>query len=528
MKKLKAFLSLFVVLSLFLCLATACGTGGSSDSDAAFDAESDVVGKWYNAHSKCLDIRSDGTWTLDDEYGTGKWQLLEDGTYEFLDFYGQAQNTVMSENESGPYITFGYYGDFYKDYYPSPNAQNADDDNGEGTAIQFLQCTTNNNFYVVEFQMGEQTYCGVADANGEIFYYTEDTEEFYSNNGELNNYYFYSMGENAGYFYHSNESGQSYTILNTSGKQTTFSEDDFDKILGAGGGYLFVYKNTGDISREEHSYGLINGNGEWEIPLTPGTKLPDDKQYTYAGEKVFIWSDYYGWTEHTVVFDCAKNIAVGFTDSLIESKTVNNGKFVVSADNIVGGYYSFPYGSENGGSFSDDSDYLFSTDGSYEAIPEMNDVFNKVAVYEETGYMQILDLESRQVVTYDDYPADSVLRFSFVDKYGLVVIRGQDGNNYLTVIDVNGNQQFEPLKCSAYDKAEYFKFYGDRTIYQTADGYYQMIDNQGNVILSEDRMCTRLDMSGDLVSGTYVSGTTSDAPIYFDRDGKEIVFHLKG
>lgn len=73
-----------------------------------------VIGKWYNEDGKCLDIRSDKSWKLEDSYGTGTWKQLDGGMYEFTDFYGDTQESAINEDTTGQYIDFGYYGHFYK------------------------------------------------------------------------------------------------------------------------------------------------------------------------------------------------------------------------------------------------------------------------------------------------------------------------------------------------------------------------------------------------------------------------------
>lgn len=114
------------VIILILIVSVACIAGcGSSNGKS-------IVGQWYNENGKCLDIRSDGTWKLEDSYGTGTYKLLDDKeTFEFTDYYGDTQESKINEDELGIYVDFSYYGYFYKDAYPSEekiaevNAKNA-------------------------------------------------------------------------------------------------------------------------------------------------------------------------------------------------------------------------------------------------------------------------------------------------------------------------------------------------------------------------------------------------------------------
>ena len=106
-------IALLVGVLLLICSFAACGSGSSS-----------LVGKWYDETGKCLDIRSDGSWKLEDSYGTGTWKKLDDGIFEFTDFYGDTQESAINEDEIGQYIDFGYYGDFYKNVYPLKEDKN--------------------------------------------------------------------------------------------------------------------------------------------------------------------------------------------------------------------------------------------------------------------------------------------------------------------------------------------------------------------------------------------------------------------
>ena len=103
---MKKIVSLLLVVVLMASALSACGTGPSEQ----------IIGKWYNSKGKCLDVRSDGSWKLEGSYGTGRWKVLDDKeTVEFTDFYGDTQETKIYEDESGVYIDFGHYGDFYKE-----------------------------------------------------------------------------------------------------------------------------------------------------------------------------------------------------------------------------------------------------------------------------------------------------------------------------------------------------------------------------------------------------------------------------
>ena len=106
---MKRLISFTLMIFMVITMLSSCGS-----------SKKDIVGQWYNSNGKCLDIRSDGSWKLEGSYGTGNWKYLDDKiTVEFTDFYGDTQESKINESALGEYIDFGYYGDFYKDAYPS-------------------------------------------------------------------------------------------------------------------------------------------------------------------------------------------------------------------------------------------------------------------------------------------------------------------------------------------------------------------------------------------------------------------------
>ncbi len=125
MTRSKIILRLIACLMLLSIAATTLSSCSFLDFGSLFgeSMEDRIIGKWYNESGKCLDIREDGTYKRDREYGTGTWKLLDDTTIEFIDFYGDDTQVTIEEDEHGLNIWYG--GLYYKDKYPSD--VNADD-----------------------------------------------------------------------------------------------------------------------------------------------------------------------------------------------------------------------------------------------------------------------------------------------------------------------------------------------------------------------------------------------------------------
>lgn len=432
------------------------------------------------------------------------------------------------------FLIVGCSSDLQSDYeaFSETTSENFTSENGENgkirTDIDVLKVRSHYDFYELTFKNEDVTYYGVADASGKIFYYTESVP--IDNSDFMSKAYMRKMGEDCCYVKKVSELETTYTVIKTNGNEKTFTKGvDFDELIGAGGGYILVYKNTGNASKSEYSYGLINSAGEWEMQLTPGpqiSKLTTYGQATfdYIGEKVFVQEDF----GECIVFDCAKNLTMGFHNCSFDYAGVNNGQFLVHTEYNYGEpTYSAPYGSE-AKPLHADSYYLFSTDGTNKQISNIKYSFEKIAVYEEDGYLQIWNLENDNVAQYDDFPAESVAGVSFVGHTGLVRINGLDGKNYFTVIDAKGEQKFEPKIY--YDFSYNFNglFSEERIIFSTENGYKIMYDNKGNLIIPEESKYTSLHMNGDFVIGEYMKdGSGSDkVKVCLDKNGNEITFCL--
>lgn len=93
---MKKIIALLLTVLLLACTLISCGS-----------VSSEIKGKWYTDKGWCLDVRSDGTYNYEKEYGTGTWKVLDDGeTVEFKDFYGDTTEFKLQEDENGQYISY--------------------------------------------------------------------------------------------------------------------------------------------------------------------------------------------------------------------------------------------------------------------------------------------------------------------------------------------------------------------------------------------------------------------------------------
>lgn len=174
-----------IAIALLLILTVSVFTGCSGNSS--------ITGEWYDSKGHCLDIRKDGTFKLDGEYGTGKWKKLDNTNYEFYDFYGQPYEAELLSDESGVYFDIEYYGNFYKGSYPNKSDNNNSNDiNIEETTTTAVQTIILEPFEDLTFETsGISPYCQVTVNNTDCNYdvqmnvsYSFD-KEYYANGDKV-------------------------------------------------------------------------------------------------------------------------------------------------------------------------------------------------------------------------------------------------------------------------------------------------------------------------------------------------------
>ena len=227
--KIKQTLSTILTLTLMLCVLSACGT----------NSENAIIGKWYNDNGKCLDIRSDGSYKLEDSYGTGTWKFLDDNeTIEFTDVYGDTNETIVGKDDKGDYIKFSSYGIFRR--------KTEDINENEKSSIK-INKAGNFSDGVAWITYNDETgteQLALINTKGKIIY-----EEV--NNSAL------MPPEMNGVGYIKSKDGI-YKLITNEGKIIANSQDgEFDDVLACGDSYALVYRYSGPKD-SKHLYGIIN------------------------------------------------------------------------------------------------------------------------------------------------------------------------------------------------------------------------------------------------------------------------------
>ena len=358
---------------------------------------------------------------------------------------------------------------------------------------------------MVKFKMDDKTYVGLVNPEGVIYYYTEGEKlpcQSLGNGAKI-----VSVKEDGNvkeliFFNSKNERG------------ATLDGDTFEAILGYENGLVLVYKNTSNISTEEHSYGIIDENGNWVSPMKPlpdGQELPNPndsytywRDYEYAGEGVFIsYNSYRG----TVIYNSIKNEYFYF-DGVIETDFANGvayGCEIDSSHRIVG-YFSIDL--INGINEITEDEYI-------QNINKGQDY-----VISDGEYLQVYNAKTDIVSEYKNFPR-KMIGYTWAGNYLLITINGADGKEYFTVIDKECNQLFEPIEYIE-DWYVSIELSNGRIAYQCSEDVYEVVDLKGNRIISKE--------DGYTLISNFRNGLAyakqGDQECYIGVDGKQLTIKL--
>lgn len=85
-----------LVFCMLLLISVLAGCGGSG-------YEKKLVGSWYTKGYSDADFTfySDGTCEVRNEYGTGRWSIMDGNVLKIIDFYGETETADIVSLEDG-------------------------------------------------------------------------------------------------------------------------------------------------------------------------------------------------------------------------------------------------------------------------------------------------------------------------------------------------------------------------------------------------------------------------------------------
>ena len=339
------------------------------------------------------------------------------------------------------------------------------------------------NFYsrsYVKYSKDGKSYYGIVNSKGEIVHVSEEYTDHYL------------LGNDSFLLIEEDGNTKSYTLLNSNGKTSaTFNSTAFDDILGYGGGLLLVYKNTSTIAKEEHSYGVLDASGNWVAPLTAGRKLPLPSggyglgMYEYYGNGIFVATEHGGYSNYSILFNMYTFETFKLEDCYIRSDSFVDGAIYVNNKNC---YFNnselcSPHDCSYNERVSLPGNFVFYSDGTYEAIEDFNTASGHLLINTTGQYVKIINKKDNTEKEFKNYPMSMISSVKFDGDFGVITINGVDGKTYLTVIDKDCNELIDPIVGTNAEISE------NRIVYKNKDNIYEVIDTNGKVIVSKDMNC---------------------------------------
>ncbi len=356
-----------------------------------------------------------------------------------------------------------------------------------------------------------------------VFYYRNAVlySSLINSNGEI----FYSQTKSAMYSYLGNDTfleEYSNVIINKEGNQIKLDESLYDEIKGYGDGLILVYKDTTNISKTEHSYGVINANdGTWEQPLRSlNSETALYNQFNYMGDGI--------WNNDNVFYDSKTGASFRIEYAAFSGDTFKDGKIY---GRQAGDWYTPQFHDYHDAYNSVDmSEYfVLYSDGTYaEATIEdfyKNNTFITIEYPNDSEYMKVIAPDGTGSY-YLNLKSELIDHTIIFGDYIFIRILGKDNKNYLTVVDMYGTQQFEPIPF-------YYNYFNsnlilssDIIVYETADYIYEAIDIEGNKIISADKNYIYLEYKDGIFVAREMLETGNYIYHILDENGNEIKFDL--
>jgi len=333
-------------------------------------------------------------------------------------------------------------------------------------------------------------FVGLINRDGEIFYSFDESLG-------VSGYTFIGNGATALTRYDNNGESELVYIVDKNGNVTKQFEEGM-RLVAHGDGLALIYQRKDTIAAIEHLYGIIDSTGNWIQPLVDMGTYNNEEHY-YAGSGVFaiaVWTWYYN---NDYVFWNAIDGNMFYVNNLEKQLAFEDGvAFVYPTPytenvQIISPFDIANLNEEKEGAEAPAYFWLYSS-GQFKA----EDLDGKDFIGYSNGYMYytLEDVESpiyvtsldQSTVTYTDYPASMLHSIEFVGEHALVTIHGANGNLYFTLIDKNGNQQFEPIETESYNswQGTHSIVYSDGiVIFKNVEKKYCIANTLGDVIVTD-------------------------------------------
>lgn len=381
-------------------------------------------------------------------------------------------------------------------------------------------------FAVVNYKENNEKYSGIINTDGEIIF--SDTQK-----GS-----YLSIGGGAILrFIRDEETDKDVPayILDSNGNIVATFDEKLEYIAH-GDGKVLLYKTKDTITEVERLYGIIDASGQWVQPFTNlGGDPARAEDCKYLGDGIFAISPDGAYGFDDFVFWNSISGFMFFVSRVEQLNTFTNGQTLIKCE------YSKIYTPYQVGDENDDTkgikieeDYIIlNTDGTYKNYdmtdknnPKYSNGYLRYYKFDDDNtYIETLFTPVPSTITYGMYSHNKVVRVSFEEDYGLVLIWGANNKLYFTLIDKTGKQLFEPIETShPYTKTSEIKFSDNRIIFKNTDNKYCIADTTGQVTVTE------YSSIGEFSNGIAVASIKNDTGTtwhYINTDNEQILKTLK-
>lgn len=538
-KSIKQCLLTIIIVMIVGGVLCSCKSTQSVQSNKLLNADGTVnqnylIGKWYNKDDVCLDIRENGKYKLDGDYGLGSWIILDDkSTVEFSDFYGEIIDSSVGEDNTGFYIYLkNYGGNYYKISDGDSTSESVEQD--ENSIVVTKAYDFSDGLAWTIYNKDNTEYCGLIDETGKILYSEiYNNQQFHKPSGTLT-YLFDSSGDK---------------LINSSGKVVISTDTgEIDKVLAVGDGKALVYKYNGNIDTSEHLYGVIDSDGNWIHPLDVwGDGISKKLQYggvirrlIYVGEGMFmVYTDSSSRANSVFVYNSndfsnmffdninTKTSMLSYKDQYggTPARLFENGVTFIGASMTTFWHNATDFSEQNADN-QITGDFILKVNGEYEETEYYLFGSSGKMFRDNDGQLEFTDCSNNKTVTITDYPASKIRSVVFSDTYGIMTIVGEDNNLYFTLIDDNGKIKFEPVKFKGtadYDgKVCGILYNSGKIVAKNDDETFSIYDENGNILSNNLQYKDIGEFNNDIAVATDSEKNT----FYINSKGEKILTTL--
>lgn len=511
---------LIAILMLSLLL------GGCENRAAGF--EKVLPGSWYAVGQSNPEfiLYDDGTCEIRNEYGTGKWSVVNENQLKLTNFYGESRTlTILSAEREC--ITFendyqlwnSPQNDIESEMETPTVSKTPDDEVSEPEmTTEFISYQDySEGLAWVKYKANEKIYIGCIDREGQIQFSYDVTGRNILETTDFSNGFSYI------------DDLETLYVINSAGKITSqYSKTDYI-IPSFGDGYVVTEEHVSGFDEDYYVYKIIDGAGSVicdsvseKLAEFTGEDVGKVENIRYLGKGVFsfpicvdsawtnanyfistgIWKKW-GCGTSTYFYDNLAATGMWYYSPTEEDPTRADLYYL----DYEGQGYLTKLSGELGWNWSSD---IAKCDG-YCVLEEYEDYLVTAKVDDEgDGDFYRLDDKYSDKIIWDALPSPRCINSNRI----AIPLRGDDRNNYVAVFDPEWNVIMEPIAASILSP------YANGMLVLNVDGDTAIFDANGVKVFSlSEAGYTYLDNYSDEVMR--VSDGTK-TPIYLDKTGNPI------